>query len=224
MKERITLSFFGILRLVSHFVPIITNKIHSSYSGTLEITITNGRKYLNTAKVNYSYGTLQRVLEFTVRKVDLSGVKDILILGLGGGSIIKSLREVFNYQHGIVAVEIDPVIIEVAKNEFGIVADERTEILLADAYDYIALATRQFDLIIVDLFIEDEVPVKFFSTEFWKHIAAKVRRNGSVIFNSMSESESAMAVIKTVLGSGFSVEMFKKVEVHNHVMIARRIL
>lgn len=209
-----------LIKLVSLLIPI-TKKVESKFSGCLEITVTGGRKVLNTANANYSYGSLQRVLEFALRRVDLSSAEEVLVLGLGGGSVITSLRKEFDYENVIVAVDVDPVIIEIAGKEFGIKPDYRTEIVLDDAYDYLISDCRIYDLIIVDIFIDNRIPEKFLSKEFWTMVKEKTRENGCVIFNSMGESGAIMEEIKDVLRWQFLISEFDHVEKYNHVLIAR---
>ena len=209
-----------ILKLVSFFVPV-TKKIRSEHSGDLEVTLFEGKKVLDTTHVNYSYGSLQKVLEFALRKIDLSDVKNVLVLGVGGGSVIKSLREVFEYKQEIVGVELDPVIIQIANQEFGVRPDDYTEIVCTDAYEYIAKDSKKFDLIIVDLFIDNKIPEKFLSMEFWKNVKSKVRYNGSIIFNSMNIDRRTFERIKSPLRWEFAISEYANVEKANHLMIAR---
>jgi spermidine synthase len=209
-----------ILKLISFFVPV-TRKVRSQHSGDLELTLFEGKKLLDTANANYSYGSLQRVLEFGLRKVDLSDVKNILVLGLGGGSVIKSLREVFNYRLGIVAVEIDPSMIEIADKEFGITAGYQTEIVCSDAYEYVVKNSSKFDLIIIDLFIDIKVPEKFVSMEFWNSVKTKVRYNGSIIFNSIDVNNKTFEQIKSQLRWEFVIREYENVEKTNHLLIAK---
>lgn len=210
-----------ILKLISFFVPV-TRKVKSDHSGDLEVTLFEGKKVLDTTNANYSYGSLQKVLEFALRKIDLSDVKDVLVLGLGGGSVIKSLREVFNYKLGIIAVEIDPVVIEIARKEFGVFADYRTEIICSDAYEYLINNPKKFDLIIIDLFIDDKVPEKFISMEFWKSVKSKVRYDGFMIFNSINVNTKTLEKIKNLLRWGFVFREYENAEKVNHLLIARR--
>ena len=114
-------------RLLSYIYPV-TKTIESKYSGKLEITWYNGKKHLNSANANYSYGSLQRILKFGLKKINLSRINSVLILGLGGGSVIETLRQDFNYPGQIEAVEIDPVIIDIAKTEFGIEQNETLDV------------------------------------------------------------------------------------------------
>lgn len=209
-----------LFKLFSFFIPI-TRKVKSEYSGDLELTWIDGRKLLDASHANYSYGSLQRVLEFALRKIDLSAVENVLVLGLGGGSVIKSLRQVFDYQLVIVAVDIDPVIIEIAKKEFGVIPDYRTEIVCEDAVDYVGKDFPKFDLIIIDLFIGNKVPEKFFSTEFSKQVKAKVRDGGVIIFNSIIDGKEAFVPIKNQLKWGFVMSEYGDVEKVNHLLIAR---
>ncbi|HEU5291665.1 MAG TPA: fused MFS/spermidine synthase [Cyclobacteriaceae bacterium] len=209
-----------ILKLISFFVPV-TRKVKSDHSGDLELTIFEGKKVLDTANSNYSYGTLQRVLEFALQKIDLSDVKNVLVMGLGGGSVIKSLRNVFNYKFGIVAVEIDPSIIELAAKEFGVTSDSQTEIVCSDAYEYVLKDYKKFDLIIIDLFIDNKVPEEFLSIQFWKNVKSKVRYNGSIIFNSINVNNETFELIKSELRWEFIVSEFDKLENVNRLLIAR---
>ncbi len=82
------------IRLLSYIFPI-TKKIESEYNGTLEITWHNGKKHLNTKNANYSYGSLQKILKIGLQKIDLTNCKNILILGLGAGSVIETLDKRF---------------------------------------------------------------------------------------------------------------------------------
>ena len=124
----------------------------------MEITWYNGKKQLNTENANYSYGSLQRILKFGLKKIDLKKVNSILLLGLGGGSVIETLRIDFHYLKPIVAIDIDPVIIDIAKNEFNLKEDENLQIICEDALKFMQSNTHEFDLIIIDLFIDIQVP------------------------------------------------------------------
>jgi len=97
------------------------------------LTLIKGKKVLDTKNTNYSYGSLQRVMRYSLNQIDLQHVKSILILGLGGGSVVKTIREEKQFTGKITAIEIDPVIIQIAESEFGIGSDEKTAIIEANA-------------------------------------------------------------------------------------------
>lgn len=75
----------------------------------------------------------------------------VLVLGLGGGSLIPPIRKLLNPET-LVAVELDAPHLEVARDVFG-VADMGVETHLADAFQWLEdYQGPPFDLIIEDLF------------------------------------------------------------------------
>ncbi len=210
-------------RLLSYIYPV-TKTIISKYSGPLEITWYNGKKHLNSKNANYSYGSLQRILKFGLEKIDLSKVNSILVLGMGGGSVIETLRSDFNYTKTITAIEIDPVIIEIAATEFGISENEDLKIHSTDAYDFIKTNDTLFDLIIVDLYIDLNVPDKFLSLEFWKAVLESKSSKGAVIFNAAVgnniTSSNLDDVISYLRSKVFKISVHENVNTTNTVIVA----
>jgi len=183
MKFKYTMEHYQIKKILSHVWPF-TKKIKSKINGTLEITWIDGKKVLDSENANYSYGALQRVLDFGLSKVSLHHARTILILGLGGGCVIESLRNRFNYQNNITAVELDDAIINIASQEFNIQNSNRTTIIHQDALQYVQNCDKKFDLIIVDIFIDQKVPEAFYEKPFWSKTIALVSTNGNILFNA----------------------------------------
>lgn len=163
---------------------LFTKRIKSMYSGLLEITWINGKKVLNSENANYSYGALESVLDFGLTRANANRSSEILILGLGGGNVIDLLRKKFRYYGKITAVEIDPVIIDIAITEFNIKDHEPLELVCEDALEYVKGNSGQFGLIVIDIFIDRKVPVPCYSKHFWKHISRSLKNNGVIIFNA----------------------------------------
>ena len=209
-------------RLLSYIYPV-TKTIISKYSGPLEITWYNGKKHLNSKNANYSYGSLQRILKFALEKIDLSKVNSVLILGMGGGSVIETLRDHFNYAKHIDAVEIDPIIIEIAKNEFKISESETLKIHRKDAFDFVKTNDEKFDLIIVDLFIDLMVPDKFLSSKFWDNVMKSKSSTGVLIFNASvidSKSDAIKTLTDYIKTKIFRVDVHENVNNTNTIIIA----
>lgn len=206
---------------MSYFFPI-TKRVRSKYSGELEITYNNGRKVLDTLHTNYSYGSLQRILKFGLKHVDLQPIREVLVLGLGGGSVLETLRKEYGYRHKITAVDIDPVIIQVAADEFGITTDEQTVITCADAFDFVIRDQGQYDLIIVDLFIDNRIPEKFLLIEFWRELIRHVSNQGQVIVNTLCDPPTDLLPVKEKFRKrGFDLEVFRYVEQTNKLLVAK---
>lgn len=170
-------------RILSYLWPFTTYR-DSDFNGTLEVTWLNGKKVLDSQNSNYSYGSLQRILNYSLSKIYSSSISETLILGLGGGCVIDSLRNTFRYTGHITAVEIDSTIIDIANKEFNISDNERLKIIKSDAFNYIKQCKAQYDLIIIDLFIDNKVPDKFYAFEFWEMLIPLVNLNGHIIFNA----------------------------------------
>ena len=210
------------IRLLSYFYPI-TKKIKSEHNGTVEITWYNGKKQLNTKNGNYSYGSLQKILKIGLKNINLNPCKNILLLGLGGGSVIKTLREDFNYQNTITTLDIDPVIISIAKTEFDITEDQKLEIICVDALKFMANNNKKFDLIIIDLFVDTEIPDSFFSESFWNNIIKATSQNGSVLFNaSLHKNDDKKLSKVTVLlkKNNYAIQKLENVNQTNTLLIA----
>ncbi len=210
--------------LLSYILPI-TQKIQSEYNGVVELTWINGKKLLDSRNSNYSYGSLQRILKFGLTQINTQKITNVLLLGLGGGSVIKTLRNDFNFSHKITAVEIDKVVIDLAQQEFNIKPNKNLEISHMDAAQYVQQSQGKFDLIIVDLFIDNNVPDIFYSNLFWKNIIRLIPENGYVIFNasvSKPENDSLANVIGFIKNS-FLLKEHNLVEGTNTVIIGQKV-
>ncbi len=76
----------------------------------------------------------------------------VLIVGLGGGGMVRYLQEHFPETRVDVA-EIDPVIVETAAKWFETRATDTTTIHTADAFDFLANPQGPFDVIYMDAFL-----------------------------------------------------------------------
>ncbi len=162
----------------------LTKKLESKYSGSLEVTWVNGRKVLDSPNANYSFGALQEVLDLGIAEVRADRGAPVLLLGLGGGSAIHLLRKKYHYYGKITAVEIDPAVIDVAYREFELGEHEPLEIICIDALEFVKNSSEEFGLIIIDLFLDLDVPVQFFTVDFWEDISALLSAEGKLLFNA----------------------------------------
>ena len=85
-------------------------------------------------------------------------------------------------------VDIDSEIIKIAKEEFAMGSYSDLEIVCQVAYDFVREDTRKYELIIVDIFINNGVPEKFYDDTFWENIFRILSSSGQIIFNTMIET------------------------------------
>ena len=88
-------------------------------SKNLEVTWANGELVLDSKNTNYSYGSLQRILRIGLESIGFETVlksEHILVLGVAGGSVIKTLSEEIGFKGRITGVEIDSEVL-IARNK-----------------------------------------------------------------------------------------------------------
>ena len=142
----------------------------------LQVVIRNGRLLLNTYNANYSYGSLQDAFRFVFKKI-----KDILVLGFGCGSVAALFNGYKNVE--ITGVEADEKVLALYEKYF--IEEITSELILVEAFaeDYVTTITKTYDLIIVDVFIDIEVPSSIKESSFYKPLQNRLNKNGILIFN-----------------------------------------
>ena len=174
----------------------------------------NGRKVLDSKNANYSYGALHEVMDAGLARVRADRSLPVLVLGLGGGSVIELLRKKYGYYGRITAVELDASIIDIAKNEFGIEQNQPLEIICNDAEAYVKSATEKFGLVIIDLFLDLEVPRQFFSEDFWINVSRLLEKNAKVLFNAGVNSAHEEQISHLLKNDKLGINFEKEEKVH----------
>jgi spermidine synthase len=214
-------------RLLSYLFPISFKKYDSSLNGTLELNLVNGKLVLDTKFSNYSYGSLQRILHTGLQAIKFNNnIRRVLILGLGGGSVIQTIRENFKSDALIVAVDIDPKIIDIAINEFNINRFKNVTIIQDDALSYIENSNDTFDLIIVDIFIGDTIPKIFTEVQFINSTVHHLNTDGKLIYNTIRntiQSETINQIKNTLLNLNCKVRILESIEETNDLIIAEKL-
>ncbi len=207
--------------------PISIKRIPSKIHGMLEVNLQNGKLVLDTESSNYSYGTLQEILHRGLKEIGFgSNQKNVLVLGMGAGSIVATIREKFKSNAFIELVEIDPLIIEIARTTFHLDTFENTSIIEADALLYMEKRQRKFDLIIVDLFIKDKVPAAFTQTDFLKKLGEGLNANGQIIYNTMRKTmpnNEHLLIEAGFKSQGLEVKVIARVCGSNNLILAHKI-
>lgn len=118
-------------------------------------------------------------------------ISSILVLGVGGGTVIEILAKRFPHA-AITAVDIDPVIIKIAKEYFGIDKHSNVRLVHADANVFVEQLAKKravFDIVVEDLFIGPKIPEFVSSTAFLGLLHAITRSGGNILINYLRELE-----------------------------------
>lgn len=123
-----------------------------------------------------------------VLKEEQPALKKVLLLGLGGGTMQQLISKAFPGVE-IVSVELDPTMIEVAKNYFDVDKIPNHKILNEDACRVIVepqehgLSEQYFDALIVDIYCGEKYPELGKSGNFIAALKNLVIPEGLILFN-----------------------------------------
>lgn len=186
-----TISIPWYKQFLSYFYLVTIKKLQSDFNPGLCIQMEAGRLLLNTANANYSYGNLHKVFEevFDLIELEKTPPKKVLILGLGSGSVIDILQRQYGFDPLITAVEIDPEIIKVLPVWTKLNLDNTT-IINNDAFDAVLTLDTQYDLIVVDLFVDLDVSAGIHHDEFLHKLKLLLEPSGTLLINYVVNSQA----------------------------------
>ncbi len=114
---------------------------------------------------------------------------NILIIGLGGGSLVKFIYHQMP-QTKITAIELNQQVITVAQKFFELPKeDERFEVILADGGTYITNNPPGADIVIVDGFDDDCQIPSLCSEDFYNQARQVLNKDGVLIVNLLSRDK-----------------------------------
>lgn len=184
----------------------ILEERESKFNGHLRVVRTLGLgTYIQANGLTQSGGIVEKFWDQTLLKIYRSQVTvhRSLILGLGGGTLVKLVRKHWPGAK-ITGVDIDPVIVDLGKKYLGL---SGTKVIIADAHDLLTVhgsrLTNHFDLVLVDLYNGDKFPKKFEKKEFLN----KLKRYPLVVFNRLYYGKNRLKAekfgekLKKVFGS-----------------------
>ena len=169
------------------FFPV--EKITTDYN-YLEVNKRYGHYVLDSEHVNYSFGTLHKAFQeaFQLSKRDISSFQKALLLGFGAGSVAHILQKELGFEGIITGVEIDPKVIELGGEFFGLNRAKNLRIEICDAFDFVFKEQQKYDLIVVDLFIDHLIPEKFDQIDFMAQLDRLLENEGMLLYNRMNQS------------------------------------
>ena len=132
-----------------------------------------------------------------------SGGLSTLFIGGGGFSGPKFFSS--HYQDmRIVAVEIDPKVVDVARTFFHLTEfSDKIEIIVMDGRRYLMLTEEKFDVVVLDAYSKNYIPFHLATSEFFDLLRSRMKEGGVVVSNviaSLSGPASAIlwAYVRTL--------------------------
>jgi spermidine synthase len=116
---------------------------------------------------------------------------DILLLGVGGGSLIHYLRHHLPSAR-ITAVEYDNELIDLAQQHMQLpLPDARLSYVIDDAHEFITHDTQSYDLVIVDVFQGRHSPPWLLQAPTLGSLKRRLTARGALACNLLLSSEKA---------------------------------
>ncbi len=139
------------------------------------------------SKITQSGGVLKKVWGPTLKKLKhkyfIHKPTSALILGLGGGTAAFQLGETFP-DTKVTGVELDPIMVDLGKKYLE--WDSQAQVVIADATKAVAKFIKEgktYDLVLVDMYVGEEVPEQISNDKFIKQVSGLVNKNGFIVFN-----------------------------------------
>ena len=105
-----------------------------------------------------------------------------LVIGLGGGSVVKRMWRDYPAMHLDVA-ELDGEVVEIAYALFELPDDERIDVHIADGREFLGRRQDIYDIIIIDAFDDDRVPRPLTTGEFMRECKDHLSADGVIAWN-----------------------------------------
>lgn len=112
----------------------------------------------------------------------------ILVLGLGGGAIPSLLHSILE-KSIIDVVEIDPEMPAIAKKYFYFSISGRLRLFIDDAFFFVRDTKKNYDIVLMDAYIENQIPETVDSMEFFAETARVLAPNGIFVANLMTANK-----------------------------------
>ena len=208
-------------RLLSYFWPITIERKNGNVGHILEVIVYHGKVMLDTERVNYSFGSLHKVMHGVLSKLKNKNypMDKVLVLGYGGGSAAQIIHEEINHEAQIVGVDIDNNVLAIAQRYFY---TQGVKLVESGAEEYLESAKKNewdYDTIIIDLFIDNKIPE--LSDRFWELIRELLTSDGVAFVNTMLEESDFNKLGDEIKAFGFQIQAWNEIR-ENRVWVFKK--
>ena len=213
---------------LSHLTPLTIEETASEHNPELTVALSRGRLQLLSGDAIYSWDDLYQnfLIAFDHLKIDEEPFEDVLVLGLGLGSIPYMLETVFHRNYYYTAVEWDETISELAAKYTLSRLKSSIDVITGDAEIFVQVTEEQYDMVIIDIFEDANMPNFLFQDFFINRINSLLNLNGFILFNTMvidKKQEERNRIYQAKFNGNYSLRMYPKVETHNELFTIKKL-
>lgn len=192
-----------------------------SFDGTMETRM---------SLANHLVGHFEYTEYFHLPLLFNPGVTNVLMVGLGGGSVQRSYQT-YNPHILIDTVEIDKAVVDVAKRFFYVKETPNHRIHVSDGRVFLRRSTSQYGAIIMDAYARNRygsfIPPHLATKEFFDIARERLTENGVLAYNVMGtftgwRADVVAALYQTMKSVFPQVYLFPATDSLNVVLIATR--
>jgi len=196
---------FRCQKLLSYLTELTLYEGGTDTNPDIEVLLSSGRLKLNTPRATYSHEDKYYCYLNAFNKLGIHeySLDKVLILGYGLGSVPVILERVFEKDARYTAVELDPDILALAQQYEPKEILGKVDYYAVDAFDYVQYCNEQYDLIAVDLFLDNVIPDRFRSEDFLEELKSCVAKDGLILFNWLSYTEGLRQETEKYFASTF---------------------
>lgn len=172
---------------LSHITPLTLEQASSEQNPELSVMLDRGRVQLLSGDAIYSWDDLYRNFDLAFEDIDPArhSFKNVLLLGLGLGSVPLLLENKYKVICHYTAVEWDETIADMAWRYTLSRLKSPIQVVHADAEVFVDVCEDSFDLIIIDIFEDELTPPQFETKEFLEACDRLLEPGGMLLFNRL---------------------------------------
>ncbi|MDX1910942.1 MAG: fused MFS/spermidine synthase [Saprospiraceae bacterium] len=182
---------------LSHLTPLTLETYATEQNPELSVVLSRGRVQLLSGEAIYSWDDLYRNFHvaFDQLKIGNRKIEDVLLLGLGLGSVPFMLEKTFHQKYHYTAVEWDETVAALAAKYTLSRLESPVEIVTADAEIFMQVTEENFDLVIADIFEDEITPPQFETEAFLQLCAERLRPGGLMLFNRLHGDDQSIRIV-----------------------------
>jgi predicted membrane-bound spermidine synthase len=192
-------------RWLSYLTPLTLEVTSSPLNPELTVLVDRGRLQLLSGDAIYSWDDLYLnfAKAFEVLEPAGRGYQEVLVLGLGLGSVPYLLEKKHQVTYYYTAVEWDEVVADLADRYTFSRLKSPVEMVVADASVFVEVCTERYDMVVVDLFQDSQTPEEFETTEFLEACVGLLRPGGLLLLNRLSKTNKDQVLAERYLEGTF---------------------
>ncbi len=157
-------------------------------------------------------------------------ITNVLMIGLGGGSA-QRLWQAYHPGVRVETAEIDPVVLQVARDFFQLRETERLRVQVADGRQFLKRASERYDVVVLDAYSRNRygsyIPSHLATQEFFQLVRDRLTTNGVVAYNVIgtvqgNRADLVGAMYRTMRSVFPQVYLFPARESWNVVLLGTR--